>query len=87
MDPHISPEQPGLSQDLSKSDDAVNYLRRQKGPVAEGARLSALVQRRAPSNTCRPCGRSGPKRYPSFTEIGHNIAVTTSNRCHRSSEV
>ncbi|MBZ5614806.1 MAG: PilZ domain-containing protein [Acidobacteriia bacterium] len=36
MDPHISPEQPGLSTDLSKSDDAVNYLRRLKGPVTEG---------------------------------------------------
>ena len=36
VDPHISPEQPGLSPDLSKREEAVNYLRRLKGPVAEG---------------------------------------------------
>jgi hypothetical protein len=36
VDPHISPDQPGLSQDLSKSDDPVNYLRQLRGPVAEG---------------------------------------------------
>jgi hypothetical protein len=44
VDPHISPEQPGLSQDLSKSDDAVNYLRRQKGPVAEGMASGAAAR-------------------------------------------
>jgi PilZ domain len=36
VDPHISPERTGLSPDLSKSEEAVNYLRRLKAPVAEG---------------------------------------------------
>ncbi len=41
MDPHISPEQPGVSLDLSTSEDAVNYLRRLKAPVGEGMSTGA----------------------------------------------
>ncbi len=44
MDPHISPEQPGVSPDLSKSEDAVNYLRRLKAPVAEGVASGAAAR-------------------------------------------
>lgn len=44
MDPHISPEQPGVSPDLSKSEDAVNYLRHLKGPVAEGMPSGAAAR-------------------------------------------
>jgi PilZ domain-containing protein len=36
VDPHIPPEQPGASPDSSKSEEAVNYLRRLKAPVGEG---------------------------------------------------
>jgi hypothetical protein len=36
VDPQIRPEQPGVSTDLSKSEEGVNYLRRLKAPVAEG---------------------------------------------------
>ncbi|MGB9204219.1 MAG: PilZ domain-containing protein [Terriglobales bacterium] len=44
VDPHLSPEQPGLSPDLSKTDDAVNYLRRLKGTVAEGLPSGAAAR-------------------------------------------
>lgn len=40
MDLHISPEQPGVSPDLSKSEEAVNYLRRLKA-VGEGMSTGA----------------------------------------------
>jgi hypothetical protein len=36
VDPHICPELPGLSSDLSKSEEGVDYLRRLKGSVTEG---------------------------------------------------
>ena len=41
MDPHINPEEAGLSKDSSKDGDGVNYLRRLKEPVAEGGPGSA----------------------------------------------
>jgi hypothetical protein len=44
VDPRISPEQPGLSPDLSKSEDGVNYLRRLKAPAAEGSASGAAAQ-------------------------------------------
>ncbi len=44
MDPHIRPEQPGLSPDLSQSEDGVNYLRRLKAPGAEGAPAAAAAR-------------------------------------------
>jgi hypothetical protein len=44
VDSHFSPEQPGLSPDLSKSEEAVNYLRRLKGPVAEGVPSGAAAR-------------------------------------------
>ena len=44
MDPHIRPEQPGLSMDLNKSDDGANYLRRLKAPVAEGVSSGGAVR-------------------------------------------
>lgn len=43
MDPHIHPEEPGLSPDSSKGGDGVNYLRRLKGPVAEGVAAGATA--------------------------------------------
>ncbi len=44
MDPHIYPEQPGLSPDASNGKDGVNYLRRLKGEVAEGAPADAAAK-------------------------------------------
>jgi PilZ domain len=44
VDPHICPERTGLSPDLSKSEEAVNYLRRLKTPVAEGASSGAAAR-------------------------------------------
>ncbi len=44
MDPHISPEQSGLSPDSSKSEDAVNYLRRLREPVAGGMSSGAAAR-------------------------------------------
>ena len=41
MDPHIYPGQPGLPSDPSNGDEGVNYLRRLKGAVAEGAPADA----------------------------------------------
>ncbi|MGO9405430.1 MAG: PilZ domain-containing protein [Terriglobales bacterium] len=41
MDPHINPEEAGLSKDSSKDGDGVTYLRRLKEPVAEGGPGSA----------------------------------------------
>jgi hypothetical protein len=41
VDPRISPDQPGVSPDSSKSEEAVNYLRRLKAPVAEGMSTGA----------------------------------------------
>jgi hypothetical protein len=44
VDPHICPEQPGLSPDLGKSEEGVNYLRRLKAPVAEGVASGATAR-------------------------------------------
>jgi hypothetical protein len=44
VDPHIYPEQPGLSPDSSEGKDSVNYLRRLKGEVAEGAPADAAAK-------------------------------------------
>src|ERR1019366_5307033 len=44
VDPHIYPEQPGLSPDSSEGKDSVNYLRRLKGEVAEGAAADAAAK-------------------------------------------
>ena len=52
VDPHIRPEQPGLSTDLNKSDDAVNYLRRLKGTVAEGLPSGAAPRGDGKAGSC-----------------------------------
>ena len=44
MDPHIHPDEQGLSPDSSKGGDGVSYLRRLKAPVAEGARSAAAAR-------------------------------------------
>ena len=44
MDPNITPDQPGMSPDFSKGGDGVNYLRRLKAPVAEGAPAAATAR-------------------------------------------
>ena len=49
MDPHIHPEQPGLSPDASNGEEGVNYLLRLKGSAAEGVPADA-----APKNGGTP---------------------------------
>ena len=44
VDPHIYPTQPGLPSEPSNSDDGVNYLRRLKEEVAEGAPADASAK-------------------------------------------
>jgi len=44
VDPRVYSELPGLSPDSSNSDDGVNYLRRLKGAVAEGAPADASAK-------------------------------------------
>jgi hypothetical protein len=44
VDPRVYPELHGLSPDSSKSEDGVNYLRRLKGAVAEGAPADASAK-------------------------------------------
>jgi hypothetical protein len=44
VDPHIYPEQPGSPPDSSEGKDGVNYLRRLKGEVAEGAPAAAAAK-------------------------------------------
>jgi len=44
VDPHIHPEQPGLPPDSSNGEEGVNYLRRLKGEVTEGAPADAAAK-------------------------------------------
>ena len=44
MDPHIHPELSGLPQDSSDGEEGVNYLRRLKGELAEGAPADATAR-------------------------------------------
>ncbi len=61
MDPHVYPGQPGLPADPSDGEEGVNYLRRLKGGVANGAPADATAKSDGRPAAASPASRERRK--------------------------